>query len=59
MLGPVAHFLASHAGEKFRCVDAEVSGDNVRLRMAALALEDRFPPAGLWSLTCSISLMSL
>lgn len=47
MLGPVAHFLVTHAGEKFRCVDAEVGGDNVRFRMAALVLEDHFPPAGL------------
>lgn len=49
MLGPVAHFLVTHAGEKFRRVGAEVSGDNVRLRVAALALEGRFLPAGLWS----------
>lgn len=25
--GPAAHFLATHAAEKFRCVDTKVGGD--------------------------------
>jgi hypothetical protein len=32
MLGPIAHFLATHASEKFRCVDAEVNGENRKVQ---------------------------
>lgn len=51
--GPVVRFLATHAGEKFRCVDIEVSGDNGRFRKDGSPSPEDCPhlptAAGLWS----------